>query len=248
MARERRAGQWMVEVTKAETIRDPAQRDLALSQIVENPDFVRTMGGNGPRSQALFQKWGQMTAQMSQNNAALDRVDAAGRNAAAVARMRAGAGARLPQFLFEKMSKIAQAKGDLDALEKAYSSGNWGPILGRIKGLNPYAADKDALNSLASAAVPNLARGVFGEVGVLTEADFENYKRMLPNIKTPEASMKVLVEILNAKLSAVYGQTVKRAKGQGYNTAGFEDDLGSEMGDVPNGEDVLNLIGPAGGP
>jgi hypothetical protein len=34
--------------------------------------------------------------------------------------------------------------------------------------------------------IPNLARGIYGEVGVLTDKDIENYRKTLPNLSSTE--------------------------------------------------------------
>jgi hypothetical protein len=44
-----------------------------------------------------------------------------------------------------------------------------------------------------NSVVPNIARGVYGEVGVLTDADIQNYAKTLPNIKSTEDTNKLVL-------------------------------------------------------
>lgn len=47
-------------------------------------------------------------------------------------------------------------------------------------------ADVGTINAQLQAIVPNLARGVYGEVGVLTDDDIANYRKTLPNLTSPK--------------------------------------------------------------
>lgn len=47
-------------------------------------------------------------------------------------------------------------------------------------------ADVGTINAQLQAIVPNLARGVYGEVGVLTDNDIENYRKTLPTLTMPK--------------------------------------------------------------
>lgn len=67
-------------------------------------------------------------------------------------------------------------------------SGNVKSLLGKISG---KFANASAINKQLQATVPGLARGIFKEVGVLTDADIANYKKVLPNLKSPEQQNKL---------------------------------------------------------
>jgi hypothetical protein len=47
-------------------------------------------------------------------------------------------------------------------------------------------ADVGTINAQLQAIVPNLARGVYGEVGVLTDNDIANYRKTLPTLTMPK--------------------------------------------------------------
>lgn len=66
--------------------------------------------------------------------------------------------------------------------------GNVENLLGKFSNNFANAA---AINAQIQRTVPGLARGIFKEVGVLTDADIQNYKRTLPNLTSPEQQNKL---------------------------------------------------------
>jgi len=55
-----------------------------------------------------------------------------------------------------------------------------------VRSKNPYDTKAQLVKSQLAAIVPNLARGVYGEVGVLTDNDISNYSKTLPNLTSTE--------------------------------------------------------------
>jgi len=58
--------------------------------------------------------------------------------------------------------------------------------LGRLRNLNPYDTDAQTLKAQLTSLIPNLARGVYGEVGVLTDNDVRMYSQTIPNLTQTE--------------------------------------------------------------
>lgn len=56
------------------------------------------------------------------------------------------------------------------------------PIVWRLKNINPYDTDAQTLKAQLTALIPNLARGVYWEVGVLTDNDVRLYSQTIPNL------------------------------------------------------------------
>jgi hypothetical protein len=79
----------------------------------------------------------------------------------------------------------------LDSLEQNIKTQNkTGFIKGKVNNLLASVgqnADVGTINAQLQAIVPNLARGVYGEVGVLTDNDIANYRKTLPNLTSPNA-------------------------------------------------------------
>ena len=143
--------------------------------------------------------------------------------AAATAKANAAASKqdKLPQFMVEQSIKLTQASEQLKGIETDFAKMSTGPVLGFFRDLNVYDDDAQTFKARLTAMVPNLARGVFGEVGVLTDFDVENYLKTLPNLKTPQDRAKALVgqlrEVLLSKQKLLDGFAV----GQNYNRGGM---------------------------
>ena len=131
---------------------------------------------------------------------------------------------KIPQALFESTEKIRNSRDSLQSIKATYDSdpNMKGPFVGLLRQYNPYDVDAKILAAQITAAVPTLARGVFGEVGVLTDKDVENYKSLLPTTRNTEEAAKILFEFLSTKLEKVYETRIETLKAQGYSVRGFE--------------------------
>jgi hypothetical protein len=116
--------------------------------------------------------------------------------------------AKLLQTQITKLENINAAQTTLNEINSVLKEvGNTkGPVVGRVRQLlGGVGYDKLAirLNNLVDSLTPGLARGVFGEVGVLTDDDVRRYKALIPNItRNPEvadAIMKDLMSTLNSR-------------------------------------------------
>jgi predicted RNA-binding protein Jag len=67
-----------------------------------------------------------------------------------------------------------------------------------------------------------LARGVFGEVGVLTDEDVKRYKALIPNITRDPAVAKVLMEDLIRTLKTRKNITINNLDKAGYDVKNFQ--------------------------
>jgi hypothetical protein len=59
--------------------------------------------------------------------------------------------------------------------------------------MNPYDTDAQTLKAQLQSLIPNLARGVYGEVGVLTDNDIHLYSQTVPNLKGTEDVNKAIL-------------------------------------------------------
>ncbi len=107
-------------------------------------------------------------------------------------------GKELSDSQVDTWASLQKAESDIDRIEQFYADlpkGFGGPISGRVKGvadtLFGASPDTQEAENLVNSAVANIARGVFGEVGVLTDADVRRYRDLLPNsTDTPTARSK----------------------------------------------------------
>lgn len=109
---------------------------------------------------------------------------------------------KLPASSVAIVGKIKSARSDVEDILSLVESleGKVGPVAGRINALNPYDTDVVKLNALIRQTVPGLARGVFGEVGVLTNQDIENYTATLANMNVTTDQAKALTQQLLDKI------------------------------------------------
>jgi hypothetical protein len=109
---------------------------------------------------------------------------------------------KLQQFQLQSFENVNRAQETLADLEQQLEKvqNKLGPISGRVLATNPYDADVQILQKYLTALVPTIARGVYGEVGVLTEADVNNYKQLIPNITQDPANAKATLEFLKRDL------------------------------------------------
>lgn len=93
----------------------------------------------------------------------------------------------------KSLGKFSQGLSQVAELSKKIQETTTWPIIWRIRSYNPYDANAQALLAEINSVVPNIARGVYGEVGVLTDADIQNYAKTLPNIKSTEDTNKLVL-------------------------------------------------------
>jgi hypothetical protein len=81
-----------------------------------------------------------------------------------------------------QLSKYAQWVDQLDWIQQSLKSSLTWPVVGRIRSINPYDTNAQTIKAQLTALVPTIARGAYGEVWVLTDADVELYKKTIPNL------------------------------------------------------------------
>lgn len=123
----------------------------------------------------------------------------------------------------QQLNKGLTVLGQIGALQTNVKDMNTGPIVGAFRGANPWDTNAQTIKAQLNAIVPNLARGVYGEVGVLTDNDIKTYSQTLPNLKSTE-------DIRNAVLGItvdIIGKSIKRNleinAANGKDVSGFVD-------------------------
>jgi hypothetical protein len=136
-------------------------------------------------------------------------------------------GKTLTQSETQMLGAFNQAEEDLGNLEKMFKAlgPDWGgPVSGRVKsaigmGQNPNIA---AIENAITAATPNLARGVFREVGVLTDEDIKRYKALLPTAYDTDAVRKVKMDQLRERIKQGRTKTLDVMRKAGRDLSGFD--------------------------
>lgn len=95
----------------------------------------------------------------------------------------------------EKISKSFAVTQQLGNLSKNLQRDQTSLVGGKVKQVMAYlGADADAglIQAQITALVPQVARGIFGEVGVLTNQDTNNYKKVIGNLTSPNDQNKAV--------------------------------------------------------
>jgi len=143
--------------------------------------------------------------------------------------IRASAGGKdLSEGTMQRFEKTANVIYQVENLNDALKSSerklkkiDAGPIVGFLKKKNPWSTDAQELNAILQGTIPNLARGVFGEVGVLTDRDVELYRKTLPNLQQTEDVQKSVTALTLRTLRTSMENQIKIQAGGGRDVSGL---------------------------
>ena len=121
---------------------------------------------------------------------------------------------------FEKGLTVLSQLGDL---QNSLEGEATGPIQGIIRSNNPFDEKARLIKAQLTAVVPNLARGVFGEVGVLTDNDVRLYQQTLPNLTSQEDLSQALLGITVRTVQRSLENKIKLNAGLGRDMSGVQD-------------------------
>lgn len=128
----------------------------------------------------------------------------------------------LTQGELKPITDIQTIVGQAENITRLINTVDTGPIVGIIKSANPYDTKAQEMKAAITAIVPKLARGVYGEVGVLTDADIENYSRTIANLKnTSDVNKAVMAMTLDIATRSLANQLNSLSAG-GRDVSRFE--------------------------
>lgn len=120
------------------------------------------------------------------------------------------------------LANISEVASALDSIEPELAAvENRGPIMGLIRKANPYDVVAQRIEALVNGLVPKVARGVFGEVGVLTDQDIEHYKKILPSMRSQPELATILLSDLRRKLDQTRIANLDVFQKAGYDVSNF---------------------------
>jgi len=138
--------------------------------------------------------------------------------------MRASAGGKdVSDATSVSLEKAINVIGQIDDLQKTIDKEATGPITGIIRSNNPYDKKAALIKAQLTAIVPTLARGVYGEVGVLTDNDIKQYSQTLPNLKSTEEISKLLLGATIRSVQRSIETKLKVQAGTGRDVSGLVD-------------------------
>ena len=121
------------------------------------------------------------------------------------------------------LANIGEVADALDSIETEMTQiKDRGPVIGILRGANPYDVVAQRIEAMVNGLVPKVARGVFGEVGVLTDQDIAHYKKILPNMKTQPELANILIADLRRKLDQTRKNNLEVFQKAGYDVSQFD--------------------------
>ena len=136
--------------------------------------------------------------------------------------MRASAGGNQPSDTFvNNFSKALNVVYQVADLQKSIDKEAIGPIWGTIRSNNPYDTKAQTIKAQLIAIVPNLARGIYGEVGVLTDNDIATYSKTLPNLKSTEDIRKAILGVTIKSVQRSLENQIRVQAGTGRDVSGL---------------------------
>lgn len=123
----------------------------------------------------------------------------------------------------ENLAKFQRVIAQVSALSTSLNDTLTDPIIGRLKQFNPYNFDARAVNAQINALVPNVARGVYGEVGVLTDSDVERYLLTLPNIKSTKQQNDFVTALTLTNARRAFEIDLLNLASSGINVSGYKE-------------------------
>lgn len=121
----------------------------------------------------------------------------------------------------QSLEKYQSTLAKLEDITKQISTQTTGPIVGRLRGMNPYDTPAQTLKATLQSLIPGLARGVYGEVGVLTDADIENYAKTIPNLSSTDATNKAVLAMTLDTLAGGYKRQLATLAKSGVDVSGL---------------------------
>lgn len=94
-------------------------------------------------------------------------------------------------------------------------------MIGFLNENDPFNTDAQVLRAKLTSITPNLARGVYGERGVLTDNDVRLYSRTLPNLRSTKAVNKGLLAMTLQTLLEGYKSILRGQAANGKDVADF---------------------------
>jgi hypothetical protein len=131
----------------------------------------------------------------------------------------------LPATQVDNLSQARNVKQDVEKLYQMLQDlpGN-GPIGGRLQALDPYNDKVVAINAQITRIVPGLARGIFNEVGVLTDQDVDRYRNTIANPNMTDSQIEQLHNDTVFKIDQSISSTIDTFNMAGYNVDNFIDE------------------------
>lgn len=132
-------------------------------------------------------------------------------------------GRLLTQSEAEPLTNAKRVADGLQDLQDTLAGANTDPVLGLFRQVNPYDLKAATIDAAITQLVPQLARGTYGEVGVLTDADMARYANTLPNLTSTEAQNAAIMALTLRKVRSGFVSQLESMAAAGRDVSGFVD-------------------------
>ena len=144
-------------------------------------------------------------------------------------------GATVSDTFSQSFSKAMGTMGQLDELYNAFDNEkaskqyskdtgiDLNPVFGQIRKFNPWDTNAQQIKATLQATVPQLARGIYGEVGVLTDNDIKLYQQTLPTLTSTEDVRRVVLGATLRSVQRAMENQLKVQAASGKDVSGFTD-------------------------
>ncbi len=142
-------------------------------------------------------------------------------------------GKSLTDTTIQKLDKGLTVLNQLGVLQSNVQDVKTGPLVGAFKSKNPWDTKAQTIKTSLNAIVPNLARGIYGEVGVLTDNDIKTYSKTIPNLTSTEEVRNAVLYITLDMIGKSIKNTLNVNAAAGRDVSGFID-IYTEMENTKN--------------
>jgi hypothetical protein len=221
--------------TNAPLIQDPASFAIAPTGEQMDLEFLNepfNEGWDDTKKMLWEQKWVAGISPTPASAAADAKAFLADERKRAAEASKMEPGKRMTSTEVSDLTQLGSVEYSLELLEQRLAQvpeNERGPVFGKVRGANPYDVQAQEVQNIITSIVPGLARGVFNEVGVLTEPDVQRYTRLLPTLATPPELARRNIENLREKLKDSKIKRIETMRKAGMDVSGFEEDYSRLM-------------------
>lgn len=130
------------------------------------------------------------------------------------------------------LMKYQDALNGIGTLSGLLKQANTGPIVWILRSNNPYDQKAREIQTVINQLVPTLARGVYWEVWVLTDADIKHYSQTVPNLQSTEEVNNAILALTLNMLAQGYKNKLRTLASAGNDVSrfwGIYNDIMSEV-------------------
>lgn len=121
----------------------------------------------------------------------------------------------------QPLMKYQEALNGIGTLSGLLKEANTGPIVWILRSNNPYDQKAREIQTVINQLVPTLARWVYWEVWVLTDADIKHYSKTVPNLQSTEGTNNAILALTLNMLAQGYKNKLRTLASAGNDVSRF---------------------------